>query len=195
MCLLQQNVVLFITLASCITQQDPTIQISVSEFQRKMMPCASKTKPTSLCSELEYNHAPSSLSTVEIGQKTVLPSAHYSHKHSRPCHMAAFVLSTHALAVLRTANSLSRHHIHVFAGGNFAHSDFGASIISIIQGNFSSITQHDSPAWSLRHLLIILSFRIGQRPFCFFKMTAYQDYSFLPMPCDGLKKIFSLACF
>jgi len=55
------------------TEQAPTLQISVSEFQRKMMPCASKTRTTSLCSELEYSHAPSSLPTAEIRQKACCP--------------------------------------------------------------------------------------------------------------------------
>lgn len=135
-------VVLFITFASCKHSKIPPFRFQPQGFRGRWCPVHPKPSQTSLCSELEYNHTPSSLSTVEIGQKTVLPSAHYSHKHSRPCHMAAFLLSTYALAVLRTANSVSQHHIHVFAGGNFAHSDFGASIISLIQGKFSPITQH-----------------------------------------------------
>lgn len=39
--------------------------------------------------------------------KTVPPLAHCSDAYGRPCHVAA---CTHALAVLRTASSLGRHH-------------------------------------------------------------------------------------
>lgn len=57
------------------TEQDPTLQTSVSEFQRKMMPCAFKNTTTSLCSELESNHTPSSLCLNGDWTKGVLASA------------------------------------------------------------------------------------------------------------------------
>lgn len=132
--------VLVITFASCKQSEIPPFGFQSHSFRERWRPVHPKTP----CAPLRRSGTgvqPHSKFPIHSGDwaKSVLPSAHYSHRHSRPCHMGAYKLSTHALAVPRTANSLSRHHMHVFAGGNFSHSEFWASIISAIQGNFSHV--------------------------------------------------------
>lgn len=68
--------VLFIAFANCKQSEIPPFRLQ-SQFQRKMMPCASRNRTTSLFSELEYNHIPLSQSTVQARLKVVLLSVHY----------------------------------------------------------------------------------------------------------------------
>lgn len=74
-------------------------------------PCSQKWSTTTL-------HSPNPQCRLDL--RVCCPQPITSHEHSKPCHMAACMLSTHTLPVLRTPNILSRHHIHVFKGGNSA---------------------------------------------------------------------------
>lgn len=92
-------------------EQDLTLQISVSEVLRETMLWIFKeNRTTSLCSKAEeYSHASSSLPTAKLGQKAYCPQRNAAMHTEEPATWQPARLS-HALAVLRTASSLGRHH-------------------------------------------------------------------------------------